>query len=237
MSYSCIDCRNDNCLIKKNIEHIEAFDAQLIQQKHTVQCKKGAQFIMEGAPVNGLYFVYKGTVKVLKTGYNGKEQILRLSKEGEIIGHRGFGTGETYQIGGTALEDTILCNFSKSMLATVLQNVPKVAYEFMIFYAQELNRSETKVKTMSQMTVREKVIDMLFYLFRKFGNPLNNTIELELSRKELADYAGTSDEQVIRILSALKKEKLIYTKSKTITILNFEKLKKEIAEHHFFLDS
>lgn len=237
MSYSCFDCSNENCLIKKNIKPIEAFDTQLLQQKHTIQCKKGAQFIIEGAPVNGLYFIFNGIVKVIKTGYNGKEQILRLSKEGEIIGHRGFGTGETYQIGGTALEDTILCNFSKSMLLTVLQNVPKVSYDFMLFYAQELNRSETKVKTMSQMTVREKVIDMLLYLFRKFGNPLNNIIELELSRKELADYAGTSDEQVIRVLSALKKEKLIYTKSKTITILAFDKLKKEIAEHQFFLDS
>lgn len=237
MSYNCHDCLNENCLIKKNIKPIEASDPSLLLQKHTVQCKKGAQFIMEGAPVNGLYFIYKGIVKVIKTGYNGKEQILRLSKEGEIIGHRGFGTSETYKIGATALEETVLCNFSKGMLATVLQNIPKITYDFMLFYAQELNRSETKVKTMSQMTVREKVIDMLLYLFRKFGNPLNNTIELALSRKELADYAGTSDEQVIRILSALKKEKLINTKTKTITILSFEKLKKEITEHHFFLDS
>lgn len=191
---------------------------------------------MEGAPVNGLYFIYSGKVKVIKTGYNGKEQILRLSKEGEVIGHRGFGMGETYKIGATSLEDTVLCNFSTTLLKNILLSQPKVTFDFMHFYAEELNRSETKVKTMSQMTVREKVIDMLLYLYRKFGVE-NGIIGLELSRKELADYAGTTDEQVIRILSALKKEDLIHTKSKLIKITNIPKLKKEISEHNFFLDS
>jgi len=192
---------------------------------------------MEGAPVNGLYFIYSGKVKVIKTGYNGKEQILRLSKNGEVIGHRGFGTGETYKIGATTLEDTILCNFPSTLLDSILLKEPKVTYDFMHFYAKELSRSETKVKTMSQMTVREKVIDMLLYIQRKFGGDQDESIGLQLSRKELADYAGTTDEQVIRILSSLKKEKLIYTKSKLIKILDINKLKKEISEHNFFLDS
>lgn len=190
---------------------------------------------MEGAPVNGLYFIYSGIVKVIKTGYNGKEQILRLSKNGEVIGHRGFGMGETYKIGATTLQDSILCNFPTALLEKILLSEPKITYDFMQFYAKELNRSETKVKTMSQMTVREKVIDMLLYLRRKFGNS-NNEITLELSRKELADYAGTTDEQVIRILSSLKKEQLIHTKAKSIKILELEKLKKEILDHNFFLD-
>lgn len=236
MNYSCTNCTNESCLIKKNLGHINNINPEITEQKHTIQCKKSRQFIMEGAPVNGLYFIYSGKVKVIKTGYNGKEQILRLSKEGEVIGHRGFGMGETYKIGATALEDTVLCNFSTTLLKDILLSQPKVTFDFMHFYAEELNRSETKVKTMSQMTVREKVIDMLLYLYRKFGEE-NGVIGIELSRKELADYAGTTDEQVIRILSALKKEDLIHTKSKLIKILNVPKLKKEISEHNFFLDS
>lgn len=236
MSYSCTNCTNETCLIKKNLGHIDNINPEITEQKHTIQCKKSRQFIMEGAPVNGLYFIYSGKVKVIKTGYNGKEQILRLSKDGEVIGHRGFGMGETYKIGATALEDTVLCNFSTALLKEILLSEPKVTFDFMHFYAEELNRSETKVKTMSQMTVREKVIDMLLYLYRKFGEE-NGAIGIELSRKELADYAGTTDEQVIRILSALKKEHLIHTKSKLIKILDVPKLKKEISEHNFFLDS
>jgi len=96
------------------------------------------------------------------------------------------------------------------------------------------NKSEAKVKTISQMTVRERVIDTLLYVNRKFGQS-NGFIDILLSRKEYADHAGTTEEQVIRILSVLKKEALILAKGKRIGIPNVELLKKEISEHNFYL--
>ena len=105
----------------------------------------------------------------------------------------------------------------------------------MLFYANELNRSESKVKSISQMTVRERVIDTLLYIHRKFGE-LNDFLNLPLSRKEYADYAGTREEQVIRVFSTLKKEGLITAKGKKIGIVNVNFLKKEIDEHNYFLD-
>ena len=106
----------------------------------------------------------------------------------------------------------------------------------MLFYANELNRSESKVKSISQMTVRERVIDTLLYINRKFGN-LNGYLNLPLRRKEYADYAGTTEEQVIRIFSSLKKEGLISAKGKKIGIINIDILKNEISEHNYYLDS
>ncbi|GAL67490.1 transcriptional regulator [Jejuia pallidilutea] len=201
-----------------------------------MRCKKGQQFIMEGAPVNGLFFILKGTVKVIRTGINGREQIVRLAKEGEIIGHRGFGTEEYYSIGAIALQDAVLCYFSKENLQETLLDNPKFAFDMMLFYANELNRSENKVKSISQMTVRERVIDSLLYIHRKFGD-LNGFLNLPLSRREYADYAGTTEEQVIRVFSALKKEKLISAKGKKIGINAIQSLKKEINDHNYFLDS
>jgi CRP-like cAMP-binding protein len=231
---SCNTCENFNCLIKRNLNDLE--DYRLISEKNNLHCKKGQQFVMEGAPVNGLFFILKGAVKVFSTGINGREQIVRFAKEGEIIGHRGFGTEEYYSIGAIALEDTKLCYFSKNNLQEALLNNSKFAYDFMLFYANELNKSESKVKSISQMTVRERVIDTILYLNRKFGN-INGFLNLTLSRKEYADYAGTAEEQVIRVFSALKKEKLITAKGKKIGITNIQLLKNEISEHNFYLDS
>jgi CRP-like cAMP-binding protein len=191
---------------------------------------------MEGAPVNGLFFILKGTVKVFRTGINGREQIVRFAKEGEIIGHRGFGTEEYYSIGAIALQDAVLCYFSKENLQETLLDNPKFAFDMMLFYANELNRSENKVKSISQMTVRERVIDSLLYIHRKFGD-LNGFLNLPLSRREYADYAGTTEEQVIRVFSALKKENLISAKGKKIGINAIQSLKKEINDHNYFLDS
>ena len=159
---SCALCNNSNCIVNRNISILE--NSTLLENKSTLRCKKGQQFIMEGAPVNGLFFILKGTVKVIRTGINGREQIVRFAKEGEIIGHRGFGTEEYYSIGAIALQDAVLCYFSKENLQDTLLDNPKFAFDMMLFYANELNRSENKVKSISQMTVRERVIDSLLYI-------------------------------------------------------------------------
>lgn len=232
--FSCTSCCNTNCLIHRNLQHFPK--SSFIDNKKTLKCKKRQQFIIEGASVNGLFFILKGTVKVFRTGINGREQIVRFAKEGEIIGHRGFGTEEQYSIGAIALQDVILCYFSKDDLQEALLENPNFSYDMMLFYANELNRSESKIKSISQMTVRERVIDTLLYIHRKFGD-LRGFINLPLSRKEYADYAGTTEEQVIRIFSTLKKEDLITAKGKKISITNVQTLKNEISEHNFYLDT
>lgn len=230
----CDVCKSTSCLIHNHSDAL--FSSKLPHSNTLIRCKKGQQFIIEGAPVNGLFFIKKGTVKVFRTGINGREQIVRFAKACEIIGHRGFGTQEYYSIGAIALQDSELHYFSKEHLQEVLMNNSEFTYDMMLFYANELNRSENKVKSISQMTVRERVIDALLYLHRKFGD-VNGYLNLPLSRKEYADYAGTTEEQVIRVFSALKKEKLIIAKGKRIGINNTQLLKNEIREHNYFLDS
>lgn len=227
---NCTTCSNENCFIKKHI-HLEQMK-NYIEKKHSFVCKKAHQFIIEGAPIQGLYFIFKGKVKTVKTGINGREQIVRFTKEGETIGFRGFGTTKRYLIGAYALEDTVLCNFSNEIMLDILHNVPEFTFDLMLFYADELNKSENNIRKIAHMNVRERVIDTLLYIHRKFGQS-NGMIDLELSRKEIADFAGTTEEQVTRMVSSLKKEALIKTIGKKIGLLEIEKLKSEIIEHKY----
>lgn len=191
---------------------------------------------MEGTPAHGLFFAYKGKVKVLKTGVDDREQIVRFAKDGEIIGHRGgFGSSKYYSISAQALEDTTLCYFAQEDLKNLLLTIPQLAFEFMLFYADELSESETRVRKLTQMSVRERVIDSLLYMENKFG-ATEALLNIKLSRKDYADYSGTTEEQVIRTLSALKKENLIVAEGRRLGILNAEALKAEISKHTFSLN-
>jgi CRP/FNR family transcriptional regulator, anaerobic regulatory protein len=227
---NCNTCFNENCFIKKHI-HLEKMK-NYIEKKHSFLCKKSHQFIIEGAPTQGLYFVYKGKVKTVKTGINGREQIVRLTTNGDAVGFRGFGTSKRYLIGAYAIEDTVLCNFSNEDMLDILHNIPEFTYDLMLFYAEELNKSENNIRKIAQMNVRERVIDILLYIHRKFGQT-NGIIELDLSRKEIADFAGTTDEQVIRVISSLKKDSLIKTDGKRIGLIDIPKLQSELKEHKY----
>lgn len=230
----CKDCKNDACLIKKHCddEGAEAF----LSRKNTISCRKSQNIIIEGSPVHGLYFIYSGKVKVLNTGIHGREQILRLAKDGEMIGLRGFSTHQYFPIGAVAIEDTVICNFQVETMKEMLLSLPRLSYDFMNLYAEELSRSETKVRKLAHMNVREKVVDSLLYVNRKFGQK-NGYLRIRLSRKEIADLAGTTEEQVIRVISALKKEELIVSDGKKLGIPDVEVLKKEIDEHHYYIQS
>jgi CRP-like cAMP-binding protein len=227
----CYSCVNENCFIKKHL-YLEQMKAY-ISKKQSVICKKSDRFITEGAPLQGLYFICKGKAKTVKTGINGREQIVRLTKNGDIVGFRGFGTGKKYLIGAYALEDTVLCNFSNEAMLEILKQIPEFTYALMLFYAEELNKSENNIRKIAHMNVRERVVDLLLYIHRKFGQ-INGLIDIELSRKEIADFAGTTEEQAIRIISSLKKEALIKTIGKRIGILDVEELRSEIMEHKYF---
>lgn len=228
---TCYSCTNENCLIKKHL-HLEQMRAYVLK-KQNISCRKSNRFITEGAPLHGLYFICKGKVKTVKTGINGREQIVRLTRNGDIIGFRGFGTSKRYLIGAYALEDTVLCNFSNETMLEILQQIPEFTYALMLFYADELNKSENNIRKIAHMNVRERVIDLLLYIHRKFGQ-VNGLIDIELSRKEIADFAGTTEEQAIRIISGLKKEALIKTEGKRVGILEISELRSEIMEHKYF---
>ena len=196
---------------------------------------EGQQFILEGAPVSGLYFIYSGSVKVYKHTANNDSQIIRFSKDGEIVGHRGFGTNYVYDISASALSDTILCNFSTSVLIKMLHETPPLMFDFMLFYADQLQKSEANAKRFGKMSVRDKVLNGLIFIKRKFGQT-NGYFNLTLSRKDIADFAGTSQEQVIRVISTLKKEGVIITKGKKIGIPDLERVESELSESGFFLE-
>ena len=95
----CNICENDNCFIK-----LCEPDYFLLKNvgKHTMSYKKGQYIIREGESVSGIYFIKEGKIKVVSSGLNGKEQIVRLASDGHILGHRGYG-GEIYPIGAVAL--------------------------------------------------------------------------------------------------------------------------------------
>lgn len=230
---TCSTCSNLNCLVKKhsNSANVKPY----LEHKNTIRCKTSQQFILEGAPVTGLYFIYSGVVKVYKQSADGKDQIIRFSKNGEIIGHRGFGTNYVYNISASAIEDAVLCNFSADVLIEVLHKEPAMMFDFLLFYADQLQKSEANAKRFLQMSVRDKVMNGLLFIHNKFGQK-DGYFTITLSRNDIADFAGTSREQVTRMVSSLKKENLIVVKGKKLGIPDIEAFERSLERKEQFLE-
>jgi CRP/FNR family transcriptional regulator len=91
--------------------------------------------------------------------------------------------------------------------------------------SNDLKNAESKISELAQKPVRERVAETLMVLKNKYGLEADGaTLNVVLSREELANLVGTATESLIRILSDFKKEGIIELDQKKIRIVDFEHL-------------
>lgn len=221
----CADCQainGDTCLIGK-IE--KQWVDKLQERKHLNTFRKGSLIFHEGNYPVGLYAIFSGKVKIFKTSEVGKEYILRLAKDGEILGYRSILTNEKYEVSAEALEDTQLCFIPTESFSNALRSSTRLSIGVMDLLAEDLKRTEEKLTDMAQKTVKERTAEMVLMLRRFYGLEEDGaTINATLSREELANLVGTATETLIRMLSEFKDNKVLDLKGKKITILNLRLL-------------
>ncbi len=187
--------------------------------------KKGELLFKEGEKVEGMYFVFSGSVKVHQQ-WGDKELIIRIAKKGDIVGHRGLGADTIYPVSGTALEPVTVCFIDMEFFNATLKVNNEFLYEMMMFFAAELKISERKMRNLAHMPVKGRLAQALISLQEKFGKDENGLINFSLSKQDLASYAGTTYETVFRMMQELAEEKLVEVKGKEITILDYKGLMK-----------
>ncbi|WP_276088455.1 Crp/Fnr family transcriptional regulator [Pedobacter sp. JY14-1] len=186
--------------------------------------RKNEVIIEEGSLVTGIYFVYSGKVKVHKR-WGDKELIVRFADAGKIFGHRGLGSAPVvYPISATALEETELCFVPLDFFITTLKVNHDLAFSLMMFYADELQESEKKMRNLALMSVRNRLAVALFHLRDQFGTDTQDYIDIDLSRQDLAAFAGATYETVFRTMNEMVNENLVTLSGKRIGIASTERL-------------
>jgi CRP-like cAMP-binding protein len=98
------------------------------------------------------------------------------------------------------------------------------AYTLMMFFADELQESERKMRNLAHMSVKGRVAQSFISLKEKFGITEYGYIDIELTRQDLASYAGATYETVFRIINDLVQDKIIALSGKSIMIIDEARL-------------
>ncbi|MES2330385.1 MAG: Crp/Fnr family transcriptional regulator [Bacteroidota bacterium] len=211
---SCFLCR----------ECIPEWIPYVAEHKTNLHFSRGERIFREGEKIEGIYFLFSGKVKVHKQWNADKELIIRFVKEGDILGHRGFGSAETYPVSATALEETTVCYLDGNFFQTTLKTNHELAYKLLLFYAAELQDAERRMLDLVHMDTKGKISDTLLMMKSQFGCNKEGFIEMNLTRQDLSSFVGTTYETVFRIINELVRDKCISLKGKNIRIINEKKL-------------
>jgi len=194
--------------------------------KTSYTIKKGEPIFEEGETVNGIYCVKDGVCKLSKLSANGKDQIVKLVKPGELLGQRSMISDEPANLSAVALEDMEVCFIPRTEVLQFFNNNNQFSMNIMKSICGDLKESDDHMVSMAQKTVKERLAETLLYLDDTFGKNVDGSLHIQLSREELAGMIGTATESCIRLLSEFNKSGLIDLNGKKISIIDRSKLKR-----------
>lgn len=219
----CEQCqsRHSSIFCSLTDEHL----GELSLNKVCNQYRKGQIIFSEGNRPLGLFCVNKGKVKISRTGNEGREQIVRFAREGDIIGYRALLSGENYTGTATTLDDSSICFIPRDIVMNLLNQNAEMAMRIMKLLSSDLKNAESRMTELAQKPVRERVAEVILMLKEFYGTEKDNsTINISLTREDLANIVGTATETLIRLLSEFRHEKLIDLTGKKIKVLNNQAL-------------
>jgi CRP-like cAMP-binding protein len=187
---------------------------------------RGEIIFREGSHPSGIFYIKKGRVKKYKAVEGGGEQIIYVANTGEFIGYHAVLSGERLPDSAAALEESTISFIPKEDFLEVLQRSTLLGGRLLKILSHEFSVLVNGLTLFSQRSVRERLALQLIVLREKYKIDFQPgmSVEINLSREDLANLVGTARENVVRILSEFKEKGILETKGRLIVVKNVTKL-------------
>jgi CRP-like cAMP-binding protein len=219
----------DKCSLESGsiFKHLTPDEIEILNfEKDFRQYKRGDILYQEGNRISGFFCINSGIIKVFKTGFDGKEQIIRFAKPGDIIAYRSVLSNELACTSAKVIEECNVCFIPSEILIQFIKSNSEFSLELLKLACHELGEANSFITDIAQKTVRERLAEILLLLVHDFGIDDEHFLNISLTREELANIVGTATESVIRLLSEFKSDKLVELNGRKIKILNKKGLEK-----------
>ena len=153
----------------------------------------------ENEPAEYLYKVISGTVRTYKVLLDGRRQIGAFHVRGDVFG---FETGVEHTFSAEAITDCKIAVIKRSALMAVAARDNEVARHMWALTARELQRVQAHTLLLIQ-SAQERVVTFLLEMAERVS--VRGTVELTMTRQDIADYLGLTIETVSRTLTHLEK--------------------------------
>lgn len=207
---------------------------ELSRRLHKITYSRGDLIFQEGGPSAGFYFVVRGLVQYGKrSGRRGRRRILKILGPGDCFGEEMLFQSELCACPGyaRALTETEVAFIERRAFLDFLKRYPSVAHRLCEYLTKQLRVFECKLVELAYEPVEQNLLRLLLILMDRFGKRTQEGISLEmaLSRQELAELLGVHLDTVIHELSKLREQGVIALSDHKIVITDPEQLR-ELAE-------
>ena len=196
-------------------------EISLIEEQRTQKVyKKGMVIFSENSQPRGIYLIKEGAIKLFHSNDEGQVQIIRLARQGELLGYRALLAGQPYKGAAETLMDSVLFFIPSQLFFQILHSNHELTLSMLKMLAIDLDDSVQKGNSMFTKTAPERLAETLYWIRNNFGTREDGAINVLLTREDLANFAGLATETVVRLLHLWESENLLELNKKYIAITN-----------------
>lgn len=187
----------------------------------------------EGLEANEIYIIKTGLVQVSKLTADGKELILRICNQDDIVGELSlFSDDPKYLLSGKVLSSGEVQVINKNELEKALVSHSKLTFEYMRWSSTQMRKFQSKIRDLLLNGKKGALYSTLIRLANSYGleQDEGTLIDVALTNQELANFCAATRESVNRLLVKLRHLNVIsIDKSGRISIKDINYLKSEIG--------
>jgi CRP/FNR family nitrogen fixation transcriptional regulator len=181
----------------------------------------------DGDEATNCYKVISGAVRLCKHMTDGRRQIADFLLAGDFFGFMQFGN---YKFTAEAVGDVVLMCYPQRQLERLSNAMPNLRGRLLVLLSQRLLGMQDHLVMLGRQTAKERVASFLLHIAERSDAEEGLAFELPMSRQDIADYLGLTIETVCRMLSELKRERIIVIPSLSQIVLNDTDALQALAE-------
>jgi CRP-like cAMP-binding protein len=179
----------------------------------------------EGDPIREVFLLTTGCVKVTQLGPNGQEVILRLHGPSELIGAQGLSAGKLHLATARAIQTSTALVWEASVFESISDRIPSLRRNTARILGERLQEMEERFREISTQKVAPRLSHQLIRLLNQLGRGTDHqSVEIGLSREELAQLTGTTLFTVSRLLSQWEKQGIVSSRREAVVVCNVQSL-------------
>ena len=179
---------------------------------------------VEGDPIREVFLLTSGCVKVTQLGPNGQEVILRLNGPSELIGAQGLSAGKHHLATARAIQTSTALVWEASVFESISDRIPSMRRNTARILGERLQEMEERFREISTQKVAPRLSHQLIRLLNQLGRGSDQTVEIGLSREELAQLTGTTLFTVSRLLSQWEKLGIVSSRREAVIVCDLQAL-------------
>ncbi|MBI4369287.1 MAG: Crp/Fnr family transcriptional regulator [Elusimicrobia bacterium] len=182
---------------------------------------------------NHLFIVLKGRIKIYSELPHGhRKKTFAYLEAGDFFGEISLLDQQGRSLSACALVDSELLTIGRKDFQNLIDRQPRFALNVLKTVVYRLRKTNEEIESLTFRSLYGRICRKIVEISGKYaknGHKTNGLIPIQITHNELADLTGTAREMVTKVLSSLRRLRVIEYEDRHIRILNTDKLR-ELAQ-------